>query len=205
MARKWETFELGKGELLPLNKLEDLAAKAAGGDNAALRDLGRYNEMIGRRMNQRMRELEGAGKTGDAYKRIQNNLGGGTRFSQARTGSAEQLFRDAQKAQRALNYKETTLTEIAKVDQKTTTAIFKKLGIEMGPGGATKAQTQRMNRFFESGYWKENRKYYTSKGLEQIAEMAAEGGETFSEFMEDIEGWISGEDAFTVVEGWIDF
>lgn len=204
MARKWETLNFKRGELLSLDRLEDLASKAAGGDNAALRDLGRYNEMIGRRMNQRMRELEGAGKTGDAYKRIQSNLGGGTRFSQARTGSAEQLFRDAQKAQRALNYKETTLSGIAKVDQKTTTAIFKKLGIETGPG-ATKAQTQRMNRFFESGYWKENRKYYTSRGLEQIAEMAAEGREIFSEFMEDIEGWISGEDTFTVVEGWIDF
>lgn len=205
MAGSWETINLGKGQLLSLDQLEQLAAKAAGGDNAALRDLGRYNEIIGRRMNQRMRELEGAGKTGDAYKRIQNTLGGGTRFSQARSGSAEQLFRDAQKAQRALNYKKTTLTGIAEIDKNTTTAIFNKLGIETGPGGATRAQVERMNTFFESGYWKENRKYFTSKGLQQIAELAQEGGDTFSEFMDDINSWMSGDDVFLPVENWMDF
>ena len=194
-----------KGALLSLDQLERLAARAAGGDDAALRDLGKYNEKLGRRMNQRMRELERAGKTGDAYKRIEENLGGKTRFSQARTGSAEQLFRDAQKAQRALLYKETTLSDIATVDKKTTQAIFDKLGIETGPGGVTRAQVNRMNSFFTSGYWKENQKNFTSKGLEQIAELTAEGGETFSEFMEGIDAWISGDDMFEPLEGWVDF
>ena len=78
-----------KASLWSLDQLETIAARAAAGDNAALSELGKYNEKIGRRMNQRMRELEKAGKTGDAYKRIQESLGGGTRFSQARTGSAE--------------------------------------------------------------------------------------------------------------------
>ena len=205
MAGKWETISLVKGELLSLNQLEQLAAKAAEGNNAALRDLGRYNEKIGRRMNQRMRELEGAGKTGDAYKRIQESIGGKTRFSQARTGSAEQLFKDAEAAQRALAYKESTLTGIMEVDKKTTQSIFDKLGIDTGPGGVTRAQVQRMNTFFQSGYWKENKKYFTSQGLEQIAEMAAEGGETFNEFMEGISNWISGDDMFAPLETWMEF
>lgn len=207
MARTWETIDLGKGKLLSLDELEALAVRASGGDDASLRDLGKYNEMIGRRMNQRMRELEGAGKTGDAYKRIQDSLEGATRFSQAKSGSAEQLFRDAQQAQRALGYKETTLTGIADVDKRTTQAIFDKLGIETGPGGVTKAQVNRVNSFFTSGYWKENRKNFASGDpvFTQILDMAAEGGDTFAEFMEGLDEWVAGEDMFAPLEGWIDF
>lgn len=193
------------GGLKSLDYLEDLAERASFGDNAALEELGKYNETIGRRMNQRMRELEKAGKTGDAYQRIKESLGGRTRFSQAHTGSAEQLMRDVQQAQRALGYKETTLTGIAEVDKKTTQAIFDRLGIETGPDGVTKAQVERMNSFFTSGYWKENRKNFSSKGLEQIAELAAEGGDTFAEFMEGLDAWVSGGDMFEPLEGFIEF
>lgn len=193
------------GGLKSLEYLEDLAERASFGDNAALEELGKYNETIGRRMNQRMRELEKAGKTGDAYQRIKESLGGRTRFSQAHSGSAEQLMRDVQQAQRALGYKETTLTGIMEVDKKTTQAIFDRLGIETGPDGVTKAQVERMNSFFTSGYWKENRKNFSSKGLEQIAELAAEGGDTFAEFMEGLDEWVSGGDMFEPLEGFIEF
>lgn len=193
------------GSLLSLDELERLAARASAGEDDALRELGRYNEKLGRRMNQRMRELERSGKTGDMYKRIQESLGGQTRFSQARTGSAEQLFRDAQKAQRALGYKETTLSGIAEVDKKTTQSLFDRLGIKTGPGGVTRAQVERMNSFFSSGYWKETRKNFSSQGLEQIAELVAEGGDTFAEFMEGIDSWIAGGDMFEPLEGWLEF
>lgn len=193
-----------KASLWSLDHLETIAARAAAGDNAALSELGKYNEKIGRRMNQRMRELEKAGKTGDAYKRIQESLGGGTRFSQARTGSAEQLYRSARDAQRALGYKETTLSAINEVDQKTTTAIFEKLGVKMGPKGATKAQTDRMNRFFESNYWKNNKKYFASEELEGIADTVAEGGDDYAELMDSISAWIEGDDPFELVADWIE-
>ena len=193
-----------KASLWSLDQLETIAAKAAAGDNAALSELGKYNEKIGRRMNQRMREMEHAGKTGDAYKRIQESLGGGTRFSQARTGSAEQLYRSARDTQRALGYKETTLSGIMEVDQKTTTAIFKKLGIETGPRGATKAQTDRMNRFFESNYWKNNKKYFASEELEGIADTIAEGGDDYAKLMDSISAWIDGDDPFEPVADWIE-
>lgn len=193
-----------KASLWSLDKLEAIAARAAAGDSAALSELGKYNEKIGRRMNQRMRELEHAGKTGDAYQRIKESLGGGTRFSQARTGSAEQLYRSARDAQRALGYKETTLSGIMEVDQKTTTAIFKKLGIETGPKGATKAQTDRMNRFFESNYWKNNKKYFSSEELEGIADTIAEGGDDYAELMDSISTWIDGDDPFEPVADWIE-
>lgn len=193
-----------KASLWSLDQLKTIAARAAAGDNAALSELGKYNEKIGRRMNQRMRELEKAGKTGDAYKRIQESLGGGTRFSQARTGSAEQLYRSALDSQRALGYKETTLSDIFEVDQKTTTAIFKKLGVEMGPKGATKAQTDRLNRFFESNYWKNNKKYFASEELEGIADTIAEGGDDYAELMDSISAWIDGDDPFEPVANWIE-
>lgn len=193
-----------KASLWSLDQLTEIAARAAAGDNAALSELGKYNEKIGRRMNQRMREMEHAGKTGDAYKRIQESLGGGTRFSQARTGSAEQLYRSARDTQRALGYKETTLSGIMEVDQKTTTAIFKKLGIETGPRGATKAQTDRMNRFFESNYWKNNKKYFASEELEGIADTIAEGGDDYAELMDSISAWMDGDDPFEPVADWIE-
>lgn len=193
-----------KASLWSLDQLETIAARAAAGDNAALSELGRYNEKIGRRMNQRMRELEKAGKTGDAYKRIQESLGGGTRFSQRRTGSAEQLYRSALDTQRVLGYKETTLSDIARVDQKTTTAIFEKLGIETGPKGATKAQTDRLNRFFESEYWKNNKKYFSSDDLTGIAETVAEGGDDYADLMDSISEWMDGDDPFEPVADWIE-
>ena len=193
-----------KASLWSLVQLETIAARAAAGDNAALSELGKYNEKIGRRMNQRMREMEHAGKTGDAYQRIKDSMGGATRFSQARTGSAEQLYRSARDAQRALGYKETTLSGIMEVDQKTTTAIFKKLGIETGPRGATKAQTDRMNRFFEANYWKNNKKFFSSEELEGIADTIAEGGDDYAELMDSISAWMDADDPFELVADWIE-
>lgn len=222
MARKWETLNLKKGELLSLDRLEDLASKAAGGDNAALRDLGRYNEMIGRRMNQRMRELEGAGKTGDAYKRITKTLDGGTRFSQSRTGSAEQLVRDAQKAQRALNYKETTLSGIADVEKRTVNSLFDRLKTgygkeqqkEFGSYENWKKSTaytewfkvnyDKANRFFTSDWWRENKKLVSSDTINQILDKitsADDGAEILSRFTD----WMDSDDPFAPLEGWYDF
>ena len=193
-----------KASLWPLDQLKDIAARAAAGDNAALSELGKYNEKIGRRMNQRMREMEHAGKTGDAYKRIKESLGGGTRFSQERTGDAEHLYRTALQAQRALGYKETTLSDIFDVDQRTTTAIFKKFGIEMGPNGATRAQVNRLNRFFESNYWKNNKKYFSTDDMTGIMDTVAEGGDDYGELMDSISAWMEGDDPFEPVEAWIE-
>lgn len=210
-----------KGALLSLDQLERLAAKAAGGDDAALRDLGKYNEKLGRRMNQRMRELEGAGKTGDAYKRIQESLGGKTRFSQARTGSAEQLFRDAQQAQRALAYKESTLSGIAEVEKKTVSSIFdhfkmgydKEKAREYGSYENWKESAEyskwfkqnynRANKFFTSDWWKENKKYVTTDPLNAILDkiMSDDGEEILNRFND----WMTESDPFEPLEGWYDF
>lgn len=193
-----------KASLWSLDQLKEIAARASAGDNAALSELGRYNEKIGRRMNQRMREMEHAGKTGDAYKRIQESLGGGTRFSQARMGDSEHLYRTALQAQRALGYKETTLSDIFDVDQRTTTDIFKKFGIEMGPNGATKAQVNRLNRFFESNYWKNNKKYFSTDDMTGIMDTVAEGGDDYGELMDSISTWMDRDDPFEPVEAWLD-
>ena len=221
MAGKWETIRLGRGQLLSLDQLEQLAAKAAEGNNAALRDLGRYNEMIGRRMNQRMRELEGAGKTGDAYKRIQESIGGKTRFSQARTGSAEQLFRDAEAAQRGLLYKESTLSGIADVEQRTTETLFDRWRMgyneerrrEYGSYEKWKKSKNytewfkvnydRANKFFTSDWWHENKQYATSDTINRILDkITSDGGE---EILARFRDWMEEDDPFAPLEGWYDF
>ena len=193
-----------KALLWSLDQLETIAARASAGDNAALSELGKYNEKIGRRMNQRMREMEHAGKTGDAYKRITDSLKGATRFSQARTGDAEHLYRSALQAQRALGYKETTLSGIFDVDQRTTTSLFEKMGIDMGPAGATKAQVNRLNKFFESDYWKKTKKYFASDDMEGVIENIADGKE-YAEMMHNISEWMVGDDPFEPVEKWLKY
>lgn len=90
--------------------IEKLAADAIT-DNEALKELGKINEMLGRRLNQRIRSLEKAGETSGAYESIKSTIGG-LRASQAKTGSAEGLLRSIEKTKTALNYKRGTISGI---------------------------------------------------------------------------------------------
>lgn len=158
-------------EVPTLDQLEALAEKAAFGDNAALDELGRLNERLGRTANKRMRRLEASGKTGDAYKRIANTVGKTRpRFSQAKTGSAESLFESAKTAAAALRQKETTLTGIFEVDMKTVDSVLEAFG--KNPDAYTKQQKQNIADFLKTDGWKDLRAQYGSKALDAVTDAA---------------------------------
>ena len=157
---------------IPTNdQLEALASRAAMGDNAALDELGALNERIGRMANNRMRRLEKAGKTGDAYKRIANTVGmEKPRFSQAHTGSAESLFQSARTAAAALRQKETTLSGIKEVDVKTVDSVLDAFG--KNADSYTQKQKLQIADFLKTDAWKQLKSLYGSEALEAITDAA---------------------------------
>ena len=156
---------------LPTNDyIDQLALQAEEGDDASLEELGRIAEKLGRRANQQLRRLEKAGKTGDAYKRVMEDLGGRKRFSQSRTGSAEGLRRNVEKALSALRRKEITLKGIKEVDQKTAESVFSHFG-KLPAGGLSQKQVQSFNRFLENKAWPEIKRTFGSDALRAIADM----------------------------------
>ena len=195
-----------RGEPLPTRReLERIWALADQGDDAALNRLGEINARVGRLMNQRMRTLEKAGETGDAYKLIVEKSGG-KRFSQAKTGDAGYLYMQADKALKAYHYKETTLTSINEVSRERTTSLLQTAQILDEGEMATIEQTKRMNAFFKSGYWKNNRRYFSSGGLEKVADVVANGGTEYEELMQAIRDYnYKMANPYEPLAPWIDF
>lgn len=191
---------------IPTNdQLEALASRAAMGDNAALDELGALNERIGRMANNRMRRLERAGKTGDAYKRIANTVGmEKPRFSQAHTGSAESLFQSARTAAAALRQKETTLSGIKEVDVKTVDSVLDAFG--KNADSYTQKQKLQIADFLKTDAWKQLKSLYGSEALEAITDAALdddfeEALNAFAEF--DVE--MSDTDIVELSEQYFDF
>lgn len=192
---------------IPTNdQLEALASRAAMGDNAALDELGVLNERLGRMANNRMRRLEKAGKTGDAYKRIGNTLGmDRPRFSQAHTGSAESLFQSARTAAAALRQKETTLSGIKEVDIKTVDSVLEAFG--KNADSYTQKQKLQIADFLKTDAWNQLKSlYYGSEALDAITDAALdddfeEALNAFAEF--DVE--MSDTDIVELSEQYFDF
>lgn len=191
---------------IPTNdQLEALASRAAMGDNAALDELGALNERIGRIANNRMRRLEKAGKTGDAYKRIGNTLGmEKPRFSQAHTGSAESLFQSARSAAAALRQKETTLSGITDIDIKTVDSVLDAFG--KNADSYTRKQKLQIADFLKTDAWKQLKSLYGSEALDAITDAALdddfeEALNAFAEF--DVE--MSDTDIVELSEQYFDF
>lgn len=191
---------------IPTNdQLEALASRAAMGDNAALDELGALNEQLGRAANNRMRRLERAGKTGDAYKRIANTVGmEKPRFSQAHTGSAESLFQSSRAAAAALRQKETTLSGIKEVDVKTVDSVLDAFG--KNADSYTQKQKLQIADFLKTDAWKQLKSLYGSEALEAITDAALdddfeEALNAFAEF--DVE--MSDTDIVELSEQYFDF
>lgn len=186
-------------------ELNDLAQKAFD-DPQALAELGRIASAQARAANQRLRRLEAAGKTGDAYKRIQESIpGGGRRFSQAKTGSVEGLYKNIQETQAALRQKESTLSGIKEVDRETVKSIFNKFGYE----DPTAAQVRSFNHFLENKAWPEIKRAMGSDVLRQIADMVL-NNDDISDMLESFTEWAETpesdrDDIFTMLENWIEF
>ena len=186
-------------------EMENLATRAASGDNEALAELGREAEKMGRALNQRMRTLEKAGKTGDAYKRIEKSLGR-SRASQARTGSAEQLFRNWKASAKGLGYKESTLSGIKEVDTKTANRVAQAFGHKEP---LTADQVNKMNRFLGSKAFDEMRRTFGSKDQavqDSVDIILSEQDDLQEDFIDAIEEYDSDEDnIFDLLDGYVDF
>lgn len=198
---------MARGDPLPtVGQIERWAAMADAGDMSALKNLGDANARIGRLMNQRMRELEKAGETSDAYARLGELTGKERpRFSQAKTGTAEHLRRSALQSLRGYGYEKSTLTGIANVREENITSLLQNLGkLEEGET-ADRATVNRMSRFFKSDYWKQNRSRFVSGGLEEVADLAISGGPDYLDFMDAIENDDQGSEWYQVVDKWVDF
>lgn len=194
-----------RSTLPSVDYVEELAARAAGGDDTAITQLGDLNYKISRMMNERMRKMEKAGETGDAYNRITDMIGS-TRFSTSRgkDGNIEGMYDNLRNAMRAAGYKESTLGGIAEVKQETATSLFQHFGIK-GPGQeATKAEAARLSDFFKSDYWKKNRRSFASDDLSNLSEVVVAGGEEYAALMESIQSW-DASDPFGAVEEWLEF
>ena len=194
-----------RSTLPSVDYVEELAARAAGGDDTAITQLGDLNYKISRMMNERMRKMEKAGETGDAYKRIEDMIGS-TRFSTSRgkDGNIEGMYENLRNAMKAAGYKESTLGGISEVEKDTATSLFQHFGILEEGQEASRAQTKRLSNFFKSDYWKKNKRSFASDDLEKFSDVIAQGGDDYRALMDSIES-LDQSDPFGAVEEWLEF
>ena len=174
-------------DLRPLRWYEDLAG-AAEFDPEALKELGRESEKLARRANQRMRELESRGMTGDAYKRIRASLGGATRFSQRRTGSADELLQNIKQSLRGLRQVKSTVSGAMGSSRKTLDTLKDKWDIA---GRVSKDKINKFNEFVKSDLWNEYKSLMGGSGgvLEQFTKMLFDDPQSVDDVLDAFNEW----------------
>ena len=174
-------------DLRPLRWYEDLAG-AAEFDPEALKELGRESEKLARRANQRMRELESRGMTGDAYKRIRASLGGATRFSQKRTGSADELLQNIKQSLRGLRQVKSTVSGAMGSSRKTLDTLKDKWDIA---GRVSKDKINKFNEFVKSDLWNEYKSLMGGSGgvLEQFTKMLFDDPQSVDDVLDAFNEW----------------
>ena len=174
-------------DLRPLRWYEDLAG-AAEFDPEALKELGRESEKLARRANQRMRELESRGMTGDAYKRIRAFLGGATRFSQKRTGSADELLQNIKQSLRGLRQVKSTVSGAMGSSRKTLDTLKDKWDIA---GRVSKDKINKFNEFVKSDLWNEYKSLMGGSGgvLEQFTKMLFDDPQSVDDVLDAFNEW----------------
>ena len=174
-------------DLRPLRWYEDLAG-AAEFDPEALKELGRESEKLARRANQRMRELESRGMTGDAYKRIRASLGGATRFSQKRTGSADELLQNIKQSLRGLRQVKSTVSGAMGASRRTLDSLKDKWDIE---GRISKDKINKFNEFVKSDLWNEYKSLMGGSGgvLEQFTKMLFDDPQSVDDVLDAFNEW----------------
>lgn len=174
-------------DLRPLRWYEDLAG-AAEFDPEALKELGRESEKLARRANQRMRELESRGMTGDAYKRIRASLGGATRFSQKRTGSADELLQNIKQSLRGLRQVKSTVSGAMGSSRKTLDTLKDKWDID---GRVSKDKINKFNEFVKSDLWNEYKSLMGGSGgvLEQFTKMLFDDPQSVDDVLDAFNEW----------------
>lgn len=181
--------------------IENLANAAAGGDSSALSELGRLNSQLGRRANQRMRELEKQGLSGTAaYNRAAEALGKEKpRFSQAKAGDAENLLRSLEETTKFLNYQTSTVTGEMLRRQNVLEGL-ENAGYSVGNN------KKAFLDFLDSGAWTEVKGLFGSKDAMRLISDAMERGANIADltraFTEFQKGESEAEDILQVWDGW---
>lgn len=186
--------------LLPsTEELERLAARAVT-DDKALQELGKLNERLARTANQRIRELEKRGETGDAYQWLIRQTGK-NRLSQAKTGGAEFLLRQATAAKNFLKRKESSISGIRAIQKQTANSIAKRYGLS----GLKGHSLQRFNDFLKTDAFSELKKFLGSDIIRDLMEGAQEN--SLDDLLGAYEQYLSGktdDDLLTIYEDWKD-
>lgn len=188
---------------ISFEQIEDLATRAAGGDNDALSELGRLNSKYGRAANQRMRELEKRGMETGAYRRAVEDLTGGrggkARFSQAKTGDAETLLRSLENVTKFLNYQTSMVSGELERRSKVLEGM-ERAGYNVG------SDKGAFLRFLDSDAWNEIRGMFGSKDAMQRVSDAMERGANIDDLINSYEEFTRGEseaeDILQVWDGW---
>ena len=183
-------------------QIEDLASRAAGGDTSALAELGRLNSKYGRAANQRARDLEKSGMvTTAAYERAQDVTGREKpRFSQSKTGSAEDLLRKLEETTKFLNYQTSSVSGELKRRENVLKGLEDK-GYDVG------ANRKAFLNFLNSDAWNEFRTILGSgDAMKEISDNIKAGAsiqtlmDAYNKFTERES---SAEDLLQVWDGWI--
>ena len=191
---------MAKYKAISFDTIESLATRAAGGDSSALAELGRLNSKYGRAANQRARELEKRGMETGAYVRAQDKLGKDRpRFSQAKTGDAENLYRSLQETVKFLNYQTSSISgEMTR--RENVLKGLEKLGYNVG------SDRKKFLDFLDSKAWDEIRGMFGSKdAMQSISDNLAKGasiGELMSAYDKFKSGESEAEDILQVWDGW---
>ena len=191
---------MAKYKAISFDKIADIASRAAGGDTSALAELGRLNSKYGRAANQRARELEKRGMETGAYVRAQDKLGKDRpRFSQAKTGDAENLYRSLQETVKFLNYQTSSISgEMTR--RENVLKGLEKLGYNVG------ADRKKFLDFLDSKAWDEIRGMFGSKdAMQSISDNLAKGasiGELMAAYEKFKSGESEAEDILQVWDGW---
>jgi len=191
---------MAKYQAISFEHIEDLAGRAAGGDNSALAELGRLNSKYGRAANERMRSLERKGLETGAYTRAVDDLGR-ARFSQAKTGDAETLLRSLEKVTKFLNYQTSTISG-EMMRRSNILEGMERAGYNVGKDKAA------FLRFLDSDAWNEIRGMFGSKDAMQRVSDAMEQGANIDDLINSYEEFQAGEseaeDVLQVWDGWVE-
>lgn len=154
---------------LPIDSFEavqDIATRAASGDNAAAKELGRISNKLARLANDRLRGLEQKGYIKEpAYgyaQKIQRrggSEGGKVRFSEAKKASEEQLLKNAADAWKFLNYKSSTISGVKKQLEGVVEGL-KQQGYDVG-------NKETFKSFLMSPAWSEMKRIYGTTNTKQ--------------------------------------
>ena len=191
---------MARYKAISMDVLQEIASRAAGGDNSALAELGRLNSKYGRAANQRARELEKRGMETGAYIRAQEETGKDRpRFSQAKTGDAESLLRSLEQTTKFLNYQTSSVSGEMKRRENIMQGM-ERAGYNVGK------DKDAFLRFLDSNAWTEIRGMFGSKDAMQRVSDALESGADIEDlilaYQEFERGESEAEDILQVWDGW---